>query len=80
LRNVILGIHRRRRADVLGWIAEAISAGDVPSTVDAELLADHFTTSVSGIVYHWMTNPDDLQQIRTLHNALKQAMKSMLKG
>jgi AcrR family transcriptional regulator len=80
LKAVILGIHKRRYADVVGWIREAVAAGEVPVTVDAEMLADHFTASVSGIVYHWMTDPDNLESIRALHNALKQVMESMLRG
>jgi len=80
LKAVILGIHKRRHADVVGWIREAVAAGEVPATVNADMLADHFTASVSGIVYHWMTDPDNLESIRALHNALKQVMKSMLCG
>ncbi len=80
LKGVILGIHQRRRGDVISWIEQAIAAGEVPSTVDAGMLADHFTASVSGIVYHWMTDPDNLNEMRNLHEALKQVMHSMLRG
>ena len=80
LKGVILGIHQRRRGDVISWIEQAISAGEVTSTVDAGMLADHFTASVSGIVYHWMTDPDNLDEMRNLHEALKQVMRSMLRG
>ena len=80
LKGVILGIHQRRRDDVVSWIEQAMAAGEVPSTVDAEMLADHFTASVSGIVYHWMTDPDNLNEMRNLHEALKQVMHSMLRG
>ena len=57
-----------------------MAAGEVPATVDAGMLADHFTASVSGIVYHWMTDPDNLDEMRNLHEALKQVMHSMLRG
>ena len=40
--------------------------------MDVELIADHFTASVSGIVYHWMSDPDNLDEMRSLHNGLKQ--------
>ena len=80
LKGVILGIHQRRRDDVVSWIEQAMAAGEVPSTVDAGMLADHFTASVSGIVYHWMTDPDNLNEMRNLHEALKQVMQSMLRG
>ena len=80
LKGVILGIHQRRRGDVVSWIEQAMAAGEVPSTVDAGMLGDHFTASVSGIVYHWMTDPDNLDEMRNLHEALKQVMHSMLRG
>jgi AcrR family transcriptional regulator len=80
LKGVILGIHQRRRGDVVSWIEQAVAAGEVRSTVDAGMLADHFTASVSGIVYHWMTDPDNLDEMRNLHEALKQVMHSMLRG
>ena len=80
LKGVILGIHQRRRGDVVSWIEQAMAAGEVTSTVDAGMLADHFTASVSGIVYHWMTDPDNLDEMRNLHEALKQVMHSMLRG
>ena len=80
LKGVILGIHQRRRGDVVSWIEQAVGAGEVSATVDAGMLADHFTASVSGIVYHWMTDPDNLDEMRNLHEALKQVMHSMLRG
>ncbi|MDG1820172.1 MAG: TetR/AcrR family transcriptional regulator [Porticoccaceae bacterium] len=78
LKTVILGIHRRRRADVIGWIEQGIKEGSVAPTIDVELIADHFTASVSGIVYHWMSDPDNLDEMRSLHNGLKQVMAAML--
>jgi AcrR family transcriptional regulator len=78
LKGVILGIHRRRRADVIRWIEQGIEEGALASTTDSELIADHFTAAVSGIVYHWMSDPDNLDDMRSLHNGLKQVMASML--
>ena len=78
LKTVILGIHKRRRADVIGWIEQGIEEGSVAPSIDAELIADHFTASVSGIVYHWMSDPDNLDEMRSLHNGLKQVMAAML--
>ena len=73
-----MGIHKRRRADVIGWIEQGIEEGSVAPTIDVELIADHFTASVSGIVYHWMSDPDNLDEMRSLHNGLKQVMAAML--
>ena len=78
LKPVILGIHKRRRADVIRWIEQGVGEGSVAETIDVELVADHFTASVSGIVYHWMSDPDNLDEMRSLHNGLKQVVRAML--
>ncbi|KRP26453.1 MAG: TetR/AcrR family transcriptional regulator [Porticoccaceae bacterium] len=80
LKKVILGIHKRRRADVISWIEQGIKQGVVPPSVNSALVADHFTASVSGIVYHWMSDPDNLDEMRGLHQSLKQVMHAMLRG
>jgi AcrR family transcriptional regulator len=79
LQPVISGIHERRRADVISWIEQAVAAGAVPSTVSAELLADQYCASVIGIVYHWISDPDNLDDMRARHNGLKQVMGAMLR-
>ena len=78
LKPVILGIHKRRRADVIRWIEQGVGEGSVAGTIDVELVADHFTASVSGIVYHWMSDPDNLDEMRSLHSGLKQVVGAML--
>ena len=79
LKPVILGIHTRRRADVINWIEKGVADKDVDtSTISPQLIADHFTAAVSGIVYHWMSDPGNLDEMRSLHNGLKQVMKLML--
>jgi AcrR family transcriptional regulator len=78
LKSVILGIHKRRRADVIRWIEQGVEEGSVAAMIDVELVADHFTASVSGIVYHWMSDPDNLDEMRSLHNGLKQVVGAML--
>jgi AcrR family transcriptional regulator len=78
LKSVILGIHKRRRADVIRWIEQGVEEGSVAAMINIELVADHFTASVSGIVYHWMSDPDNLDEMRSLHNGLKQVVGAML--
>ncbi len=78
LKPVILGIHKRRRGDVISWIEQGIERGLLAPSLDTALIADHFTASVSGIVYHWMSDPDNLDEMRTNHNGLKQVMRAML--
>ena len=78
LKNVILGIHRRRHADVVGWIEQGMKEGTLAESIKVEAVADHFTASISGIVYHWMCDPENLSEMRTLHRGLKQVMATML--
>lgn len=78
LKKVILGIHKRRRTDVVFWIEQGIESGTVASNIDPQLIADQFTASVSGIVYHWMCDPDNLEEMRARHNGLKKVMQMML--
>lgn len=78
LKGVILGIHKRRRADVINWIEQGIERNLLAPTIDKALIADHFTASVSGIVYHWMSDPDNLDDMRANHDGLKQVMRAML--
>ncbi len=78
LKPVIAGIHDRRRADVISWIEQGIAANVVPPSASAQLIADQFSASVIGIVYHWISDPHNLNEIRTLHDGLKQVMHVML--
>ncbi|MDG0972123.1 MAG: TetR/AcrR family transcriptional regulator [Porticoccaceae bacterium] len=80
LKGVILGIHKRRRADVISWLEQGIERELLAPTIDKALVADHFTASVSGIVYHWMSDPDNLAEMRANHNGLKDVMRVMLSG
>ncbi|MGB2288067.1 MAG: TetR/AcrR family transcriptional regulator [Porticoccaceae bacterium] len=78
LKPVIAGIHERRRADVIGWIEQGIATNTVPKSVPAQLIADQFSASVIGIVYHWVSDPTKLDEIRSLHDGLKQVMQHLL--
>lgn len=83
LKPVILGIHERRRADVIRWIEQGIAAKSesalaFPSIVAPELIADQYCASVIGIVYHWISDPENLDEMRARHNGLKKVMSVML--
>ena len=75
---MIAGIHERRRADVISWIEQGIATNVVPQSVSAQLVADQFSASVIGIVYHWVSDPTKLDEIRSLHDGLKQVMALLL--
>ncbi|MBT5388282.1 MAG: TetR/AcrR family transcriptional regulator [Porticoccaceae bacterium] len=78
LQTVILGIHDRRRADVIIWINQSIAEGKVAASISAEVVADQYCASVIGIVYHWISDPDNLDEMRARHNGLKKVMALIL--
>ena len=78
LQPVILGIHERRRADVIGWVEDCIAQGHSSVAVSPELIADQYCASVIGIVYHWISDPENLDEMRARHNGLKKVMQVML--
>lgn len=70
VKQVISGIHERRRADVEAWLVDApLRKGLTPADV-----AGQFIASVLGIAYHWLANPDAEDDIVPLHNNLKFTM------
>jgi AcrR family transcriptional regulator len=78
LQPVILGIHERRRADVIRWVEDCIAQGQSSAAVSPELIADQYCASVIGIVYHWISDPENLDEMRARHNGLKKVMRLML--
>ncbi len=78
MREVVIGIHQRRLRDVTGWIENGIEAGQLAGDIDAEAVARHFLTSMFGIVYQWLINPQQHREVRKLHDQLKQTMRLLL--
>ena len=78
LQPVILVIHERRRADVIGWVEDCIAQGQTSARISPELIADQYCASVIGIVYHWISDPENLDEMRARHNGLKKVMQVML--
>ncbi|MFT5400426.1 MAG: AcrR family transcriptional regulator [Planctomycetota bacterium] len=79
VRDTVLSIHRRRLSDVVDWIEQGISAGEIPASVDADAVARHFLTMMFGIVYQWLIDPGQDKEIKLLHQQLKQSIGHMLK-
>ena len=74
LKTVINTIHERRFRDVREWIADGIARGDIDSSVNADKIAGQFCSSIIGIVYQWLSTPEDLEKVRELYDDLKQIM------
>lgn len=77
MREVILGIHKRRYDDVVKWIRSDPSLEKVHDR--AEAAAELFSVTISGIVYQWLMNPDDLKTIKRLHQNVTRMIELMLK-
>lgn len=78
MREVVQSIHRRRLTDVASWINKGVEDGELAGDIDADAVARHFLTSMFGIVYQWLIDPDKDQEIRKLHEQLKQTMLLLL--
>ena len=78
LKTVINTIHERRYRDVREWIAYGIACGDIDASVNADKIAGQFCASIIGIVYQWLSTPEDLEKVRELYDDLKQTMTILL--
>jgi AcrR family transcriptional regulator len=71
LKKVVANIHDRRRKDVEKWLRKAIFAGEISKEVDCKSAAQNFCAAIIGVVYQWLANPADKEQIKALHETLK---------
>jgi hypothetical protein len=63
---------------VISWVEDCIAQGQTSATVSPETIADQYCASVIGIVYHWISDPENLDEMRARHNGLKKVMQVML--
>jgi len=77
-RDVIAGIHRRRQRDATAWVEAGINDGTVRTDVDAGAVAAQYCASIIGIVYQWLMDPENLDQIEQLYAGLKHSMVLLL--
>jgi AcrR family transcriptional regulator len=80
LKEVIAGVHARRRADVAAWIQAGIAAGSIAADADVAGVAEQFCAAIIGIVYEWLVSPDDRERVRALHDVLKEQMTHALRA
>lgn len=78
--EVVLAIHKRRLNDVKVWIEKDIRTGKIPRSVNAESAARHYLLSITGIIYLWLLDPQQDEEIKTAHNYLNETMKKLLLG
>ncbi len=77
-KDVIAAVHQRRQRDVIKWIERGIEAGAIHARVNVEAIATQFCSALVGIVYHWLVNPDSIDEIEELHKGLKRTMGTVL--
>jgi len=78
VRQVVSGIHDRRRRDVARWITGAVARGAPQPAMPANDIAGQFNTAIVGIVYHWLQHPGDTEGVAQLHENLKITMRRLL--
>lgn len=77
LAKSIKSIHQRRHQDMVDWInSDPTIKLEVKDNADT--IAGQFSASVVGIIYFWLTNPNDLLETKKLHDGLKQTMTQLL--
>ena len=77
LAKSIKNIHQRRHQDMVDWIVADPSI-DQAIKDNADMIAGQFSASVVGIIYFWLTNPNNLLETKKLHDGLKQTMTKLL--
>jgi hypothetical protein len=63
----------------VAWIvSDPTISNSVQSRADD--IAAQFCASVIGIVYYWLSNPEDLVFVKSLHEGLNKTMNQLLSG
>jgi len=77
LSETIKSIHQRRFQDVVNWILnDPLLAERVKR--EADVIAAQFSVSVIGAIYHWLANPEKVDEIKFLHDGIKLTMRRLL--
>lgn len=79
-KEIIAGIHNRRKKDVREWVDKGIANGTISSLIKADTVAAQFCASIIGIVYQWLIKPEAMDEIKTEYEDLKNTMKLLLQS
>lgn len=74
-REVVNNIDQRRKLDVAQWVFQE-NKHATPGYADA--LAAQFSSTIIGIVYHWLANPDDKAAVTAQHSQLIHTMVQLM--
>ena len=50
--------HQGAREDIRALIEQALAVGEIAADIDPEQFAMHFTSTMFGLSYQWLVNPD----------------------
>lgn len=72
-----IGIHKRQRADVAHWVRQGQARGDIRGDVDADDVASHYVSYISGLTYLWLTCPGSFDFAKTNAEMKRQLRASL---
>ncbi len=77
LSKTIQSIHRRRFQDLVNWVVNDPTI-DEKVKRDVDSIAGQFSATVIGIVYYWLSNPDNMAETKRLHDGLALTMRRLI--
>ncbi len=69
--------HERHHADIIEWIRDGQSNGEIRDDIDVEAAASHYVAYVSGITYLWLLNPETFDFAATNAEMKRQILSSL---
>ena len=78
VQEVVVDIHKKRLNDIIRWIENGVRDGELADSIDAEAVAKQYMMTISGIIYQWLINPRQDEEIKSLHENLKATMRLLL--
>jgi AcrR family transcriptional regulator len=72
-----IGIHRRQLSDVVEWVRDGISSGQVRSDVDADAIAAEYVAYTSGMSYLWLLSAETFD-FENANKAMKHYLRTTL--
>lgn len=69
--------HKQANEDIANLVSEALNASEINPDVNPEHFAMHFTSTLFGLSYQWLVNPEGID-INTLTDSIKQQMQRVL--
>ena len=76
LKQRVINMNQHRQKDLRNWILKDPTLHHQHAEADA--IAGQINSTINGIIYQWLLNPDDLATLKSLHNHLNQSLRLML--